>query len=296
MADDFVFPGIAGRVALVTGANHGIGAATAQLLAAHGAAVMLTCLRLDIEPDPAVPAAYATDRAAGADAVVEAIAAAGGRADTIECDLADPGSAAMLFDAAEARFGPVEILVNNANSWCADTFTASRIDRIGRRTQAVSPATHHRTFAVNAMAAALLIGEFARRHIERAATWGRIVGLTSGGPGGFPGEVSYGAAKGGAGELPHGRRTRTGRRRGDSQHGVPAGDRHRLGHRRGATRRRKEQRARPRRPTRRGRLGHRVPRLRPGHADHRQRRAPAMTGPLVSKDTRGAGRRLDWSG
>ncbi|MDQ6793539.1 MAG: SDR family oxidoreductase [Chloroflexota bacterium] len=50
-------------------------------------------------------------------------------------------------------------------------------------------------FAVDARAAALLIAEFARRHIGRAATWGRIVGLTSGGPLGFPGEVSYGAAK-----------------------------------------------------------------------------------------------------
>ena len=40
-----------------------------------------------------------------------------------------------------------------------------------------------------------MISEFAKRHIKREATWGRIVGLTSGGPLGFPGEVSYGAAK-----------------------------------------------------------------------------------------------------
>ncbi len=45
------------------------------------------------------------------------------------------------------------------------------------------------------MAAGLLIGEFARRHIARGAGWGRIIGLTSGGPLGFPEEVSYGAAK-----------------------------------------------------------------------------------------------------
>ncbi len=45
------------------------------------------------------------------------------------------------------------------------------------------------------MAPALLIGELARRHRERAGTWGRIVGLTSGGDLGFPEEVSYGAAK-----------------------------------------------------------------------------------------------------
>jgi 3-oxoacyl-[acyl-carrier protein] reductase len=40
-----------------------------------------------------------------------------------------------------------------------------------------------------------LIAEFARRHVDRQATWGRIIGLTSGGPLGFPTEVSYGAAK-----------------------------------------------------------------------------------------------------
>jgi 3-oxoacyl-[acyl-carrier protein] reductase len=40
-----------------------------------------------------------------------------------------------------------------------------------------------------------MIAEFARRHVARAATWGRIIGLTSGGPLGFPEEVSYGAAK-----------------------------------------------------------------------------------------------------
>jgi len=42
---------------------------------------------------------------------------------------------------------------------------------------------------------ALFIAEFARRHMERGGTWGRIVGLTSGVPLGFPGEVSYGAAR-----------------------------------------------------------------------------------------------------
>jgi len=48
---------------------------------------------------------------------------------------------------------------------------------------------------VDAMGAALMIGEFARRHIARGADWGRIIGLTSGGDLGFPEEVSYGAAK-----------------------------------------------------------------------------------------------------
>jgi 3-oxoacyl-[acyl-carrier protein] reductase len=59
----------------------------------------------------------------------------------------------------------------------------------------MSAETFDRQFAVDARASAALIAEFARRHAARQATWGRIVGLTSGGPNGFPGEVSYGAAK-----------------------------------------------------------------------------------------------------
>jgi 3-oxoacyl-[acyl-carrier protein] reductase len=59
----------------------------------------------------------------------------------------------------------------------------------------VSAASIDRVFAVDARGSALLIAEFARRHIARSGTWGRIIGLTSGGPLGFPEEVSYGAAK-----------------------------------------------------------------------------------------------------
>jgi 3-oxoacyl-[acyl-carrier protein] reductase len=59
----------------------------------------------------------------------------------------------------------------------------------------VTAATWTRQFAVDAMGAALMISEFARRHIARQANWGRIIGLTSGGELGFPEEVSYGAAK-----------------------------------------------------------------------------------------------------
>ncbi len=50
-------------------------------------------------------------------------------------------------------------------------------------------------FGVDARAAALLIAEFARRHVARGGEWGRIIGLTSGEANGFPEEVSYGAAK-----------------------------------------------------------------------------------------------------
>ena len=184
-----------GRTALVTGANHGIGAATAVALARLGCAVLCTYLRLQDEVDPGTPQAYRDHRAGTADAVVAQIEATGSRAVAIEADLSDPATPAALFDTAEERLGPVSILVNNATGWLADTFKPSATDRLGRFLQPVTAQTWQRQFSVDAMAAALLIGEFARRHVARGATWGRIVGLTSGGGLGFPEEVSYGAAK-----------------------------------------------------------------------------------------------------
>jgi 3-oxoacyl-[acyl-carrier protein] reductase len=76
-----------------------------------------------------------------------------------------------------------------------DTFADKGSDRLGRSLQPVSAATWRQQFGVDAMAPALMISEFARRHIARGAGWGRIIGLTSGGDLGFPEEVSYGAAK-----------------------------------------------------------------------------------------------------
>lgn len=183
------------RVALVTGANHGIGAATARALSACGARVVLSYLRLQDKPDPGIPEQYRRNRASGPERVLEAIQSAGGDAIAIEADLADPETPARLFDVAEAQFGPVEILVNNATGWLADTFDVERPDPSGRGHAPFSAETFDRQFAVDARGGALLIAEFARRHKERGASWGRIIGLTSGGSHGFPGEISYGAAK-----------------------------------------------------------------------------------------------------
>ncbi len=184
-----------GHVALVTGANHGIGAATARVLAAAGASVLLSYLRLDAERNASVPDTDAEGRSSHADDVVRRIVENGGRAASVEVDLAEDGSHGSLFDVAEDRFGPVDILVNNASGWRADSFSPEPRDRLGRVLECVSRSTVDQVFAVDARAPALLIAEFAQRHIARNATWGRIVGLTSGGPLGFPEEVSYGAAK-----------------------------------------------------------------------------------------------------
>lgn len=184
-----------GHTAIVTGANHGIGAATAVALGRRGGAVLCTFLRVEDPVDPGVPPAYRDHRAADAAAVVARIRAGGGRALAMEADLSDPATPAALFDTAQEQLGAVDILVNNATGWVADTFVPAGTDRLGRSLQPVTGGTWSQQFSVDAMAPALMIGEFARRHVARGASWGRIIGLTSGGDLGFPEEVSYGAAK-----------------------------------------------------------------------------------------------------
>ena len=184
------------HVAIVTGANHGIGAAAAERLAADGAAVLITFLRGRVAEDPSTPERYQQNRMTDGDEVAARIVAAGGTAVAIEADLLDDATPARLFDAAEAQFGPVDILVNNATGWASgDSFAAGTVDPVGRATPGVTGALFDRTFGVDARAGALMIAEFSRRLIERDGTWGRIIGLTSGGPMGFPSEVTYGAAK-----------------------------------------------------------------------------------------------------
>jgi 3-oxoacyl-[acyl-carrier protein] reductase len=184
-----------GRVAIVTGGNHGIGAATSCRLAALGADVLVTYLRNTNPVTGDVPAAYAEQRAADGDHVVAAVEALGRRAIAVEADLADPDTIPMLFDTAEAALGPVDIVINNASGWIGDTFRPVDVDELGREMAPISAATVDPIMAVDARAAALMIGELGRRLAQRRGNWGRVVGLTSGGSSGFPNEVTYGAAK-----------------------------------------------------------------------------------------------------
>jgi 3-oxoacyl-[acyl-carrier protein] reductase len=86
------------RTAIVTGASKGIGAALATRLAADGFRTVVN---------------YASSKAE-AEAVVAAIERAGGQAKAIGADVADAAATRRLFDEAEAAFGPVDVLVNNA--------------------------------------------------------------------------------------------------------------------------------------------------------------------------------------
>jgi NAD(P)-dependent dehydrogenase (short-subunit alcohol dehydrogenase family) len=95
----------AGRVALVTGASRGIGAAIAQRLASAGAAVAAVARSLDSHP-PDLPGTLRE--------TVAAVEALGGRAIAIQGDVMDAGSRAQVVARCTQALGPIDILVNNA--------------------------------------------------------------------------------------------------------------------------------------------------------------------------------------
>jgi 2-hydroxycyclohexanecarboxyl-CoA dehydrogenase len=140
--------GLAGRVAVVTGASMGIGAAMAAMLAEEGAKVVL-----------------AARRATELERVATSIREQGGDAIPVVTDLADDDSLARLVATAEAEAGPVDVLVNNAGY------------ALWKPLEATTMAEWDHTFAVNVRAAAylsaaLLPGMAGRR-------FGRIINIGS---------------------------------------------------------------------------------------------------------------------
>lgn len=189
-------PLLKNKVALVTGANHGIGAAIAKALANQGVKVFITYLRVSGN-DKWRESDYAQNQTQTADEVVNEIRKNGGEAISLEADLTDVSVFKMLFDEAEKVFGPIEILVNNAAYCNPDTFEPQELfeQKTGATSDTISLKQYEQHFAINTRAPALLIEEFTRRHVARKAIWGRVVNISTDWADCFPTEISYGASK-----------------------------------------------------------------------------------------------------
>ena len=132
---------LAGKVAVVTGASKGIGAGIATALAAEGAAVVVN---------------YASSKS-GADAVVERITKAGGKAIAVKADVSKADDAQALIDAAVKEFGRLDVLVNNSGVY---EFAPL---------EAITPEHFHRHFDINVLGL-LLTTKAASKHLGEGAS------------------------------------------------------------------------------------------------------------------------------
>ncbi|UVF22621.1 SDR family oxidoreductase (plasmid) [Microvirga terrae] len=160
------------KVAIVTGASRGIGAAIAERLAGDGFTVVIN---------------YA-GKAAEAEALAARIEQNGGRALTAQADVSDAAAVSRLFDTAEATFGGVDVLVNNAG-----------IMRLASLAEA-DDALVDSQIAVNLKGVVNTLREASRR----LRTGGRIVNLSSSVVGLFqPTYAVYAATKAGVEAMTH---------------------------------------------------------------------------------------------
>jgi 3-oxoacyl-[acyl-carrier protein] reductase len=141
---------LTGKVAVVTGASKGIGAAIAKSLGAAGASVVVN---------------YASSKA-GADVVVEAITKAGGKAIAVKGDVSKPADAQAIIDAAIKTYGHLNILVNNSGVY---EFGAL---------EAITPEHFHKQFDINVLGL-LLVTQAAVKHLGKGGSIINIGSLVS---------------------------------------------------------------------------------------------------------------------
>ena len=205
-------PQLKDKVVLITGANHGIGAATARAFAAQGAKVFISyyrepCQRSAKDLEAARKAGgggvdlYEARQQQSGEGVAAEIQTQGGKAVAYEADLAEAQNIPLLFEGCEAAFGPVDILVNNHTYCVLETFDPAQATEEGFgvhqgfpiRLPSAKVIDAH--FRINARAYALMMAEYIQRYLQRGAQRGRIINLSTDAAHAHNANVSYAASK-----------------------------------------------------------------------------------------------------
>ena len=181
--------GLAGRVAIVTGANNpgGIGAATALAFAREGAKVVLVYKKVDRPFDATKMDKNGVDRYYGANAgnaaaVEKKLREINADYIVLESDISDEAAVKEIYSAVLEKYGQIDVLVNNAS-----TDDETGCDTIETVTQQVIDDT----FAVNVRGNVLMIREF----IKHRGKYGRIINISTDAAQIFAGQITYGASK-----------------------------------------------------------------------------------------------------
>ena len=181
--------GLKGKAALVTGANNpqGIGATTALAFAREGAKVILVYKKIPRAFDSTKIDTNGVDRyfaanASNADWVEEKLKAMSAEYLILESDISSEDAVKDIYEKAIARFGGVDILVNNAADGDMDG-----IDTI----EEITPKVIDDTFDVNVKGMILMTREMVRRR----RGFGRVINLSTDAAQVFAGQIAYGASK-----------------------------------------------------------------------------------------------------
>lgn len=198
-----------GKVVLVSGAQHGIGAAIAEAFAAQGAKVFITyhragCqysgeeLRRAEEAGATGDALYRANQQKSADYLVDRIVSGGGQAVGCELDLSDSLTIPLLFDRCEETLGAVDILVSNHAHCVPDTFDPALVSGDHGNVwsvELVSAAGVDNHHAANTRSYVLMMSEYLQRFLERKAQWGRVVNISTAAADAHVANISYAATK-----------------------------------------------------------------------------------------------------
>lgn len=199
-------PQLQDKVVLITGANHGIGAATARAFVAQGAKTFLTYyrgasryseqeLKHAREAGVGGAALYQAMQQQSVEPLVQRIRAQGGVAVAYEADLAHLDNIPLLFDKCETELGPVDVLVNNHTHCVLETFDPAVETDKGLGVRLISAGGIDDHFAVNTRAYALMMSEYFKRYLKRKAQSGRIINLSTDAAHAHPANISYAASK-----------------------------------------------------------------------------------------------------